>query len=522
MTDKPKASSSLKRRALALIGGLLVVSISVGLLIGAGVRNADAITQLSTRAQLSASIQADALAPAMWNLDAAGAQALITALARDPDYLGSIVSDDKGKVFAKHGTVDSRDGYVTASHAIVYVSSDKQSNMGNLEVRLGKANVEHALAVELGGWIIGASLLLAGVGVALFFILSAITRPIERMTAVMGRMAQGDYSVEVPTTRHADEVGAMAVALSVFKNNLREMEELRHSQEQTKREAEAARLQTRDRLAVGFESSVDSVVKEVSMAAVGLGSHAEGVARHMAESDQRCGSVSMAISEANANLQTVASAVEELSVSIREITGQVTEYSEVSRRAAQDALATTGLVKELTQNAVKIGDIVGLINDVASQTNLLALNATIEAARAGEAGKGFAVVAGEVKTLATQTARATDEISAQISAIQGVTVRVARDIEAMAETIGKITEIGQVIATAIEEQSSATQEIARSVQHAAANSQQVSNDIGDVSQTVNDAGQAARSMLDSSQALSISFRRLDGEVGSFLAGLRAS
>lgn len=514
--------SSLKRRALALIGGLLVIAIAIALSLGVEARYGQARTQLQTRAQLSASIQADALAQAMWDMNGDSEHKLLAALAQDPDYLGSIVTDDQGKVAVSHGKVDGSDRFVAVHAPINYVADGKTTVLGALELRLATANMRQALIAEVTVWGVGTAVLLAIVGVALYFILSSITGPIERMTVVMDALARGDYGVEVPSPHRADEVGAMAISLSVFKSSFQEMERLRGDQERSKQEAESERARLRDDLATGFEGSVHVVVREVSVAAEGLTGQAQNVAEQMQATDVRCDSVSQAITEANANLQTVAAAVEQLSVSIREITHQVTEYSGISQQAAADTLATTELVRDLTQNAMRIGDIVGLINSIASQTNLLALNATIEAARAGEAGKGFVVVAGEVKVLAAQTAKATDEIASQVKAIQSATSRVAGNIQGMAQTIGRITQIGQTIASAIEEQSAATQEIARSVQQAASNSQQVSGDIDQVSETVTQSGRAAHAMLASFQGLLDNFGKLDGEVGSFLSGLRSA
>jgi uncharacterized protein YoxC len=277
-----------------------------------------------------------------------------------------------------------------------------------------------------------------------------------------------------------------------------------------------------DGLLHDFEEKTGRMVGVVASAATELEATARTMSETTGETTRQASHVSEAVQAASVNVQTVASAAEELSASISEIARQVTQSSEVAGKAVQDANRTDGIVKTLAAGAAKIGDVVGLISTIAGQTNLLALNATIEAARAGDAGKGFAVVASEVKSLANQTAKATEDISRQIAQIQVATKEAVAAIEAITGTIGELSEIASAIAAAVEEQGAATQEIARNVQEAAAATQQVSTNITGVSDGAAEAGTAASQVLDAAGELSRQAERLSGDVQQFIVGVKAA
>jgi methyl-accepting chemotaxis protein len=349
-----------------------------------------------------------------------------------------------------------------------------------------------------------------------------IATPIVQMTQAMERLAKGDTSIEIPARNRRDEVGQMATAVQVFKDNMIRTKELEDQAEEQKKRAEADKKAAMNKLADEFEASVKGVVQTVSSAATELQTTAQSMSATAEETSRQSTAVAAASEQASTNVQTVASAAEELSSSIAEIGRQVSESASIAAKAVEDAGRTNTQVQALAEAAQKIGDVVKLINDIAGQTNLLALNATIEAARAGEAGKGFAVVASEVKSLASQTAKATEEISAQIKEIQGATTVSVHAIQGITGTIGRINEIATTIASAVEEQGAATKEIARNVQQASAGTNEVSSNIAGVTKAATQTGAASSQVLGAAGELAKDAETLRGQVDSFIAKVRAA
>jgi methyl-accepting chemotaxis protein len=350
---------------------------------------------------------------------------------------------------------------------------------------------------------------------------SVIANPLIAMTGVMRKLAGGDMNVQIPSAGRRDEVGQMASAVQVFKENMVETERLRDEQEAQTQRAEQDRRQSVQDLANGFEARVGTIIKGVAAASTELQSTAQSLAATAAETTRQSMTVAAASDQATQNVHTVAQASEELSASIGVISEQVAQASGMIRDGVRQANLSNEQVQGLTAASERIGDVVRIISVIAGQTNLLALNATIEAARAGDAGKGFAVVAGEVKALATQTARATDEIAVQIRTIQEATRSSAQLISGIAETIGKVDEVATAIASAVEEQGSATQAIARSVLQAAQGTQEVSRNIGDVRHAAQETGAAAGQMLESAGELSENSETLKTQMDAFLREVRA-
>ncbi len=349
----------------------------------------------------------------------------------------------------------------------------------------------------------------------------SLVGPVKGMTETMNRLAAGDHGIAVPALENRDEIGDMGRAVQVFKENAIRVTAMTGEQEAAKAKAAAEQRRAMNAMADAFEGSVKGIVQTVSSAATEMQATAGSMSSTAERTARQATTVAAAAEQASANVQTVAAAAEELTSSIGEIGRQVSESSRISQMAVGEAVRTNEMVQGLAAAVGKISDVVALINDIASQTNLLALNATIEAARAGEAGKGFAVVASEVKNLANQTARATDEIGGQIAAVQSATAESVGAIRGIGGTISKINEIASAIAAAVEEQGAATQEIARNIQQAATGTQQVTSNIEGVTQAAADTGAAAEQVLDSAGQLSQQAALLSTEVDGFVTRIRA-
>ena len=464
----------------------------------------------------------------------------IASAQANSDKLGAALSNEESKGHCRElvaslkdydATFDKLKASIDERDTLVQGTLDKLGPTiakATEELKLGNIKLQDQLGPRADADIhqaVRTTLVIAGFALVVGLLVAVgltrlISRPIIAMTDAMLQLADGDHAVVIPARDHHDEVGDMAKAVQVFKDNAVEVERLKLEQEARDRRAAEEKKRSMNQLADSFESSVKHVVSSVSSAAEQLQTTAQTMSANADQTNQRCTVVAAAAEEASANVQTVAAATEELTSSINEISRQVSESTRIGSSAVEEANRANTTVNGLAEAAQKIGAVVNLINEIASQTNLLALNATIEAARAGEAGKGFAVVASEVKNLANQTAKATEDIQNQVGHMQTVTGTTVDAIMNITGTIRRMSEISTMIASAVEEQGAATREIARNVSEASQGTQEVSSNISGVSIAANETGQGANETLHAANNLGTQSRTLSQEVDKFISRIR--
>jgi methyl-accepting chemotaxis protein len=373
-------------------------------------------------------------------------------------------------------------------------------------------------------WTLALAILgIAVIGGAIAWLIGrSISGPLNQLGARMQGLADGALDGEIPGIDRGDEVGAMASTVQIFKDNAIRIRGLEQAEAETQARVKAERRAAMENIASDFERSVTGIVRSVSTAAAGMQTTAQSMTSTASDASARAATVGAASESASNNVGTVAAAAEELSSSVAEISRQVARSSEIASKAVGDAESTNVTVRALSTGAEKIGEVVKLIHSIAAQTNLLALNATIEAARAGESGRGFAVVASEVKALANQTAKATEEISAQVAAMQASTSDAVASIGGITQTIAQMSEITVSISTAIEQQGDATREIARNIQSVAAGSSEISTHIGGVTTAAAATGAAATDVLSNARELDNQSGMLRTAVDEFLSKVRAA
>jgi len=362
----------------------------------------------------------------------------------------------------------------------------------------------------------------AGLGLGLFIAVFQVSRPLKNVTHVLEQVSKGHLSVEVPAVRTRDEIGQLWTTVGVLRATLNEAQALKADQEQAEARQRAAQRETMIHTAEQFESEVGALIEDVFQAAGRVYKAAGVVNSNATRSSEESTSAAAACEETSANVQSVAGASEELSASIQEISRQISDASSLIGQAVSTARATDADVRALAENASKVGEVVSLIHGIAEQTNLLALNATIEAARAGEAGKGFAVVANEVKALATQTAKATGDIEAQMTAIQAAT---GHTVDRIADIVKRISDLDALtggVATSAEQQGAATSDIAHSIQEAAAAAGQIASTVEALKQISDGNGEASSQLLEACETLNGRADQLRTEMTRFVSGIKAA
>ncbi|WP_346895260.1 methyl-accepting chemotaxis protein [uncultured Roseibium sp.] len=422
-----------------------------------------------------------------------------------------------GKTFHGQATILGKD-YYTIYQPIFTPAGDI---IGILYAGVEKAEVEANVSEMMTSFtLLAAPVVIVAVLLSMFMV-ARLLRPFSELAHITGRIAEDDLSVDIPFADRTDQIGQMAQAVETLKRRSMERLELADSQQASERETENRQNRVQELIA-SFRTSASTLLASVAETATSMDQTASRMTDIAQESANHASDTLNVSDEATGNVQTVASAAEELSASIGEISRQVAQTTEVVARATEGTRMTNEKVEGLAESAGRIGEVVTLIQAIAEQTNLLALNATIEAARAGEAGKGFAVVAAEVKELATQTSKATEEIGAQIAAIQGATKESVQAIGEITEIMEEVNSYTSTIAAAVEEQGAATNEISQNVARASEGTMSVSSNMSKLSETVDQTSSSAKDVLAASGDLSAKTEQLQEEVNRFLEGVAAA
>lgn len=515
MASAKSASLATKVKVSALFATVLIMGVLVSF---DALRLSSVVsTSLERRAAQVAGLQSNALLQPISDYEMDIVEEMLSRLTADPEMQAARILGADGEILVESGSWMEHSSTILPIEQRLDLDGE---HLGDFQLQVSRISLIEARNAGIYTGIVSLLITALAIWFVLRFSFQKITRPLESMIETMTRLTNGDTSIAVPAQDRNDEIGRIAAALEIFRKNAIEREKLEEAAKQSQLRSEEEKRLLMSKMAEDFEASVGDVVERVSAEANRVRASAKEMADTVETMSQQSASVVTASSQASANVQTVAGATDEISNSIAEISRQSAQSTSIADRAVREMENTNRRVQSLSESANKIGQVIGLINDVAEQTNLLALNATIEAARAGDAGKGFAVVASEVKNLATQTSVATDEISGQISEIQAAVKDTVSAMAEVSQIISETDNIASSIAAAVEEQSAATREVSQNIDEASSGTQKVTSNITGINQAVSQTGTEADLILKGAVDMTAQSDVLKREVSAFLANIK--